>query len=234
MRAWKAVIFDMDGLMLDTEILSRRAWNRAMADWNLVIPDVTFRKMVGRTIVDVAKILQEDLQADLPIDQIVQRRSEYLEEQISQVGISLKPGLIDLLDWLEERHIPKAVASSTVREMVVHKLSVVALGDRFQAIVSRDEITRGKPAPDVFLSAARDLAVPPRECVALEDSDPGIVAAHAAGMIPIMVPDQFQPTAEAKALAYAVLPSLVDVRQLLEASLAQSESPNSRLTNTSS
>lgn len=211
-----AVIFDMDGLMLDTERLARIAWDRAMADWGYTIPDEVYHQLIGRTVPDVGRILRDKVAAELPFEEIAQRKQEYLDREIAQHGIPVKPGLFQLLDWLDRVHLKKAVASSTFRELAMQKLRHAGLQDRFDTIVGGDEIRQGKPAPDIFLAAARRLDTPADRCVVLEDSEPGVQAANAAGMISVMVPDGRPPSSEAAARAYRVLPSLAEVQVLLE------------------
>ncbi len=211
-----AVIFDMDGLMLDTERLARIAWDRAMADWGFAIPDEVYYELIGRTISDVGMILRAKLASELPFQEIAQRKQEYLDEEMAQQGIPVKPGLFELLDWLDLAHLEKAVASSTFRGSALQKLRRAGLQDRFRVLVGGDEIQSGKPAPDIFLAAARRLGAPPNRCVVLEDSEPGIQAANSAGMISIMVPDGKPPSSKAAELAHRVFPSLVEVRVFLE------------------
>ncbi|RPJ42856.1 MAG: HAD family phosphatase, partial [Chloroflexi bacterium] len=117
---------------------------------------------------------------------------------------------------LEDNHIPKAVASSTPCWFALRKLTRAGIERRFLTTVCGDMVARGKPAPDLFLEAARRMDLLPGQCVVLEDSEAGIVAAHAAGMIPLMIPDLKQPTPEIRALAYRVLPSLYEVIPLME------------------
>ena len=131
---------------------------------------------------------------------------------IEREGIALKPGLIELLGWLEDAAIPRAVATSTRRSRAQAKLVRTQLCERFAALVGGDEIARGKPAPDIYLEAAARLGVAPAACVALEDSEPGIRAALAAGMMPIMVPDLAPPSAALLAHALPVFASLAEVR----------------------
>ncbi len=214
-----AVIFDMDGLMLDTERLARVAWDRALADWGFTIPDEVYYQLIGRTTSDVGTILRARLSEGLPFEEIAQHKQEYLDQEIAQQGIPIKPALFELLDWLDRVHLNKAVASSTFREPALEKLRRVGLQDRFDAIIGGDEIRRGKPAPDIFLAAARKLGAPADRCVVLEDSEPGILAATAAGMISVMVPDTRPPSAEVAAQAYRVFPSLIEVKEFLEQSV---------------
>ncbi|MCZ6681158.1 MAG: HAD family phosphatase [Candidatus Poribacteria bacterium] len=206
-----AVIFDMDGLMLDTENISRNAWHRALADWNYTIPDEVYLQAIGRTIQGTAQVFRAGLGEDFPFDKVRQRKRQYVDEHIAEHGIPIKPGLLELIDRIDELPLPKAVASSTEKELVIQKLTITRLIERFDAIIGGDEIQNGKPAPDIFLAAAERLDVPPERCMVLEDSDAGVQAAHAAGMIPIAVPDLKPPSPETAALAYRILPSLHEV-----------------------
>jgi len=129
----------------------------------------------------------------------------------------LKPGLHELVDWLERERVPRAVATSTRRSRACAKLERVALYSRFAALVGGDEIARGKPAPDIFLEAAARLGVPPADCLVLEDSAPGVAGAIAAGMSAIMVPDRAAPPSQIAGRAPTVMASLVEVRLHLAA-----------------
>lgn len=213
--AFAAVILDMDGLMFDTEQLAREGWQQAASDFGYTLPDDVYIQIVGRTVPDAREILRSELGADFPFAEARACRVRYVEDYIAQHGIPLKAGLLTLLQHLDALGVRKAVASSTERASVLHKLALAGLLDAFDAIVCGDETENGKPAPDIFLAAARRLGVPPEECVVVEDSEPGIRAAHAAGMLAIMVPDLRPPSAEAAALAVAVLPSLTQVAGFL-------------------
>jgi HAD superfamily hydrolase (TIGR01509 family) len=211
----KAFIFDMDGLMLDTERIAERAWTMAMAERGYLYTSEINLKVIGRTLVDTKLIFGEVFGAGLPFDEIYQRKLRYSNHIISQEGIPIKPGLVDLLAELKIRGYQVAVGSSTERETLIKKLSLVGLIDQFGVIVCGDEVESGKPAPDIFLEAARRLGVSPQACVVLEDSENGIKAAHAAGMVPIMVPDLKPPTEEMEGMAYRILNSLAEVIDLI-------------------
>lgn len=215
-RGISAVIFDMDGLLLDTERVARRAWDRAMADWGLAIPETVYQTLIGRRLQDVREILVQAFGRDCALEQVVQRKQEYLEAEIARDGVPLKAGALDLIDWLDSQGIPKAVGSSGVREVVTRKLALAGVASRFETVICGDEISRGKPAPDIFLAAARQLQVPPIECAVLEDSEPGIRAALAAGMTALLVPDVFQPSEEVAHMADRVFLSLLEVKAYLE------------------
>jgi len=209
---FEVIIFDMDGLMLDTERLAPQAWHDAKealgVDFDMSLLDA----MVGRNYQDCRALILERHGASFPTDRLMDAWHVAYDAIVARDGIAIKHGLFDLLDWLEQAHIPKAVATSTRRSRALAKLESAGLASRFAALVGGDEIARGKPAPDIFLRAAERLGVQPASCVVLEDSAPGIRAALAAGMTPIMVPDQHQPAPDILASGTLVLPSLAHVQ----------------------
>jgi HAD superfamily hydrolase (TIGR01509 family) len=205
----------MDGLMLDSERMARRAWERALAEWGLALSNDLYLQLIGRAAPDTKQLLRDAFGPALPVEEAYARKQRCLDQEIDLSGVPLKPGLMDLLAFLDSLHLPKAVASSTHRAFVLRKLEIAGVLARFDAIACGDEVPNGKPAPDVFLLAAERLGIPAGACVALEDSDAGIRAAHAAGMIPILVPDLKPPSDEIAALAHRVFPSLVEVRDYL-------------------
>lgn len=210
-----AVLFDMDGLMLDTEPISRAAWQRAFAEMGFTLDEATFLSVVGRAQADLQRIFCTAMGPGLDFERAHLLRQRYFQEHVAARGIPVKPGLRALLDWLDAREMAKAVASSTTRAEVLARLALTGLQGRFEEIVGGDEIKRGKPAPDIFLLAAERLGVNPERCLVLEDSENGIRAAHAAGMFPVMVPDLKPPTPEIRALTYRVLTSLTEAPALL-------------------
>ncbi len=211
-----AVIFDMDGLMFDTESLSRAAWREILADRGYTLPEEIYLQLPGRSAEDTQAILRQALGADLPAEHLMQLKRPHVRQHIDRHGLTVKAGLVELLDWLEAHSIARAVASSASEQEVTFKLSRSGLGERFGAVVTRDQAKAGKPAPDIFLAAARQLGLPATECAVLEDSDAGIRAAHTAGMLPLMVPDRQPPSAESLALACQVFPSLHEAKAFLE------------------
>lgn len=216
-----AVLFDMDGLMLDTERMARVAWKRALLERGYPIDDAVYLRLVGRTVADAKLILGEIFGPELPFQEIFDLRQSYYDLDIEQNGIPVKAGLFELLDYLETNLIPKAVASSTPAWFARHKLARAGIDQRFQAIVCGDMVSRGKPFPDLFLEAARQIDALPQDCVVLEDSEAGILAAHRAGMLPLMVPDLKQPDPEVRELAYRVLPSLSEATSLIQTFLQE-------------
>jgi HAD superfamily hydrolase (TIGR01509 family) len=214
--AVKAVIFDMDGLMFDTERLARDAWRRAMAEQGYALDDDVYLTAVGRTVEGACGVFVDAFGPDLPIADIEAAKARYLRDML-EPGPPLKPGLLPLLDGLEALRLPLAVASATARAEIERRLAGVSLLRRFDAVVGGDEVARGKPAPDLFLLAAGRLGARPADCLVLEDSEAGVRAAAAAGMAVVMVPDLVEPSPSVRALAEAVLPSLAEALEIVGA-----------------
>lgn len=210
-----AVIFDMDGLTLDTEPISRQAWQHAAADFNYTITDDLFMQVLGTTVEDTGIVFRREFGQDFPLDEIHEREKRYAAEYVRENGVPMKSGVAELLDLLDEREMPRALATSTNRETALLRLEIAGILDRFDVVVCGDDIVNGKPSPDIFLFTAGRLNVRPGRCLVLEDSDAGVKAAYTAGMTPIMVPDLKAPTASSKTLAYRIVSSLNDVVALL-------------------
>jgi HAD superfamily hydrolase (TIGR01509 family) len=204
----RAVILDMDGLILDTEPMSQAGWGRTFRERGIPFEDYQFHALVGLNVDNARRKMLAWYGPDFPFDEIYARKLECVDEIIAAQGIPLKPGLQEFLAAVEALNLCKAVATSTARERAIYKLGIAGLPDAFPVIAGGDEVAHGKPAPDLFRLAARRLRVPPAECLAFEDSDPGVLAARAAGMRVVIIPDQKRPSAEAAKAAWRVIPSL--------------------------
>jgi HAD superfamily hydrolase (TIGR01509 family) len=204
----RAVVLDMDGLMLDTEGISRTGWVRAFAEWGLPFGDDRFLELVGLNVAGAREKMHGWYGPDFPFDAVYARKIVHVDEIIAQEGIALKPGLLEFLAAADSLGLAKAVATSTARDRAIYKLERAGLKGRFDATACGDEIAHGKPAPDIFLLAARLLQLPPEDCLALEDSDPGVLAAREAGMRVLIIPDVKPPSPEARQAAWEVLPNL--------------------------
>jgi HAD superfamily hydrolase (TIGR01509 family) len=212
-----AVVLDMDGLMLDTEPLYKGAWQQASAELGFDLDDSSYSRLIGRPTEDCELELVKRFGAGFPMPRFRKRWSELWRLSVQVQGISRKPGLLAFLSFLEEQGLSMAIATSSDAEYAEFSLRSAGLTGRFSTIVTGDQVTEGKPAPDIYLEAARRLGRNPAECVALEDSDAGVLAASAAGMVTLCVPDLKPPSDAATRAASRVLGSLDDARDWIRA-----------------
>ncbi len=215
-RRPQAVVFDMDGLLVDTEVIFRDVLMDTAQGMGRRLPNEVFQRMIGLNDVLSGQILSEHFGEGFELEAFWAHVSRQAHAVID-AGVSLKAGVVELLDHLDEAGIPSAVCTSSGHPSVDRNLSQHGLRQRFQAVVARGDYDRGKPHPDPFLKAAEALATPPGLCLALEDSHNGVRAAHAAGMMTIMVPDLLEPTEEMRTLCVRIAESLHDVRDLIAA-----------------
>jgi len=216
MNGVKAAIFDMDGLMLDTERLGLEHFKKTAEE--LGYPEIidVYLQTVGRNRVDTRRIFVEALGEGFPFDMVHQKWRQYFNDHVTKVGVPVKAGLHLLLEQLTNVRISKAVATSTSKPSALRLLKTCDLVDCFEAIVGGNEVSQGKPHPEIFLTAAERLRVAPSDCVVFEDSAAGIEGAHAAGMISILVPDVVAISASTRALAYKVVNNLQDCIPLFQ------------------
>lgn len=212
----KAVILDMDGLMLDTERYGEQFHRRALEERGIPFLEEVTAQITGRNHNQVRRILLESYGADYPFDEVRLRIGELWEQYLSDHPVPVKPGLFPLLEYLGEREIPAAVATSTSRSIALPRLEKAGIAPYLSALVFGDMVERSKPEPDIFLIAAEKLGVKPEEAMVLEDSPNGILAAHRAGMLPVMIPDLLPPDEELQKLLYRRLERLDQVIPLLE------------------
>ena len=211
----EAALFDMDGLLLDTEALYIEAMQAAARTLNRAMPLAFCHSMVGIPGKECNLMIEEFYGEGFSIDEFRGHYSIHIRELLD-ARIPVKPGAIELLEFLEGRGVPCAVATSAGRATAGHHLGRAGLLDRFKAVATRDDVPRAKPHPDVYLEAARRLGVAPERCVAFEDSNVGLTAAHAAGTMAIMVPDILPPLPEVRAKCVSVVVDLHAARHLLE------------------
>ena len=192
----KAAVFDMDGLMFDTETLVYRNWQKMMDEAGYPYSLDDFKQTVGKRKAEVQNFYFGKYGADFPYwDYSEKGRGMYLD-YIAKYGVPVKPGLREVLSYLKEKGFKIALATSTSRKTSVLNLESAGVTAFFDTLVCGEDVTNGKPHPEVFLTAAERLGENPADCVAFEDSINGIKSAHAAGMVTVMVPDMLQPTDE--------------------------------------
>lgn len=213
----RAVICDMDGLLLDSEILFKKTWQEASRSIGYDITDELFLQLVGRSAVDSRKTLSDHFKCEFPYDQFKEAAAVIAARVLNAGPIPLKPGVIELLDWCKAQKLPLAVATSTAGEEAHRRLKEAGLHAYFDAIISGDMVAYGKPGPEIYVRAAGALVVSPFYCLAIEDSHAGVQAAHAADMMTYMVPDLMPVTPEMEELADGIFPSLHEVLASLKA-----------------
>ncbi len=215
MNAHRAVIFDLDGLMVDTERVALECWLESARVSGWEISRETCLALVGLDQRESRQALLDRMGGRFPLAEVSAHGRERYLQRLRSEGVALKPGLTELLDWLAARAVPVAVATSTQHALAMEKLALAGLAARFETIVCGDQVPRGKPAPDVYREAVLRIDVDPARCIALEDSEIGLRAAHAAGLACIVVPDLLPPSPEFEPLAHAIVPSLHDAQRLL-------------------
>lgn len=204
----KGAIFDMDGLMLDTEKLLVRFWIQAAADFGY---EMTMEHVLGiRSLSRKYSVpkLKGIFGEEFPFEQVRSRRIELMNTYIDEHGFDVKKGLFELLDFLRENGYKIAVATATDRERAMMYLGRISALDYFDAIICGDMVKNGKPEPDIYLTAAAGLGLEPSVCAAFEDSPNGLKSAYAAGCSVIMIPDLTQPDDELHPILSAVYESL--------------------------
>lgn len=206
----------MDGLMLDTERPALALWIQAGRRFDREITPELLQRVIGIPEKNIRAVFLGEYGADFPYDTIYGELNRLIQEQVEREGIRLRPGLGALLDCLQERRIPCAVATSTNRKTACWKLEQAGIAGRFSAVVAGDEVTNGKPAPDIFLAAASRLGADPAVCVGFEDSSPGILGLHAAGIRPVFVRDIARPSPEALAAVWRQYENLAEAVELFD------------------
>lgn len=212
----RGVLFDMDGLVLDSEKLFCRFWVEAANDMGFPMTFDHALAMRGLGSSAGAEMIRRCLGPDADYFQIRNRRIRLMNAFVESHGIEPKPGIRQLLDYLQENHISAAITSSSPLDRIHYYLEPLELADRFDRLCSGHDMPNGKPAPDIYLHGAAVLGLKPEECLALEDAPAGIESAFRAGCSPVIIPDLDQPNEKTLSMCFARADSLTDVIGLLE------------------
>lgn len=211
----KAVIFDMDGVLIDTEKHYNAAWCEAarMAGFDFKSEHALMLRSCDAQL--ASKMMKDIFGEGFDYFVIREVRRRLVAERLERYGLEKKPGIDEILDFLHEKGIKRAVATATPLELTLQHLEKIGVKDKFDKIVSAKQVAHGKPAPDVYLYACEQIGEKPCDCIAVEDSPNGIKSAYAAGCRPVMVPDLTPPDAEVTPLLYGVADTLADLKKFI-------------------
>lgn len=212
----EAVLFDMDGLMFDTERMYQKAWLQAGRQMGVPMEPEIVDRLRGRNREGCARVCREVFGEEFDFDAMRTACRALMARWIEEDGLPVKPGLYELLAELERRGIPAVLATSTTRDSAWGHLQRAKVNRYFLGAVCGDEVSHSKPDPEVFLKAAALAGKDPARCMVLEDSPAGVRAGAAAGCFTVMVPDLTAPDEELRKLADEILPGLRDVIPLLD------------------
>lgn len=210
-RVMNTVVFDMDGVLFDTERLCEESWIRVAEQNGLPGMREIFPQCIGLNANDSRRIVVNAYGTDFDYEGFREQASVWFWEYIEKNGLPIKKGVRGLLEWLKGNHWKIALASSTRRSSVLKHLEQAGIREYFQAVVTGDMVEHSKPQPDIYLMACRELQTAPEEAYAIEDSPNGIRSAYAAGMCPLMVPDMIAPDEEMERLSHHIFSDLEEV-----------------------
>ena len=211
----KSIIFDMDGVIFDTELVYLEIWSKVFEKYGYKLQKEVYAEVLGTGRENVKKVFLNNYGNELPIDKMYREKDEDLEKAVDK-GIPLKQGAYEILSYLKNNNYKIALATSASKERALKQLKQADIEKFFDVIVSRDDVKETKPNPDIFLKAAKKLNVNPNECIVIEDSSAGIKAAFNAGMAGIHVVDLKEPDNEIIRNCYKSFNNLNDIRKEIE------------------
>ena len=212
----KHVIFDMDGTLLNTEIIFKSTWLLAAKEWGMDDAPEFYKEVAGRNSTKIREIFHEHYGDRYDFEKFFLERNMRFLDVIKRDGVPVKEGCFELLEYLKSEGIPCALATSTPMKLVEHNMSVTGIGKYMDAIVTGDMVENGKPSPDIFIEAGRRIGADPKECAVIEDSYNGLRGASAAGMIPIMIIDEMLPNDEIMNITRAQCNTLYEVLECIK------------------
>ena len=212
----KAVIFDMDGLMIDSERVTFEGYQHVLAKENLTMSEEKYKTLLGKPVKAVYDLFKEDYGPQYDVDQIIKDVHAYIAKRFETEGVPLKPGLVELLKYLKENNYKTIIATSSHRNRVDLIVKQAQIDQYFDDSICGDEVTKGKPNPEVFLKACQKLQVSPQDALVLEDSESGINAAYNADIKVIGIPDMKYPEEKYVKMTYKIMDNLFQVKDFLE------------------
>jgi HAD superfamily hydrolase (TIGR01509 family) len=219
----KAIIFDMDGLLLDSEAISLSTFLEACREHD-IDPDLNvYYRCIGTVFARTREIFLEGYGSGFPLESICASWRLKYQDETTKKPVPLKTGVLEILLYLHSQKLPRVVVTSSRWQNAYKKLTNAGIAGYFEFILGGDQISKGKPDPEIYLTACNRLNLAPDFCLALEDSDNGVRAAHSAGLTVIQVPDLLSPSDEVKKFGHTIVESLLDVQDLIKGEFVQSK-----------
>lgn len=213
---FEGVVFDVDGVLFDTERLMHQIWHEVGAELGWPQPGRDYLEYVGNGRSVIFEKMLAFYGPEFPKEDFLQHCAQRLQERIEREGVPLKPGVRELFDFLRARHVPIAIATSTAAVRTNRRMEMTGLDRYLSAAITGDQVVRGKPDPEIYLLACKALGTHPSRTLAVEDSRNGILSASSAGMPTVMIPDLIPPTPELEGLLWDRFHSLSDLQKALE------------------
>lgn len=212
----KAIIFDMDGLMIDSERVTFECYQERLKDMNLTMDEEFYKTLLGKPIKGIYQRFYDVYGNDFPIENVIQDVHQLMAERFETEGVPVKKGLVKLLHYLKDNNYKTIVATSSNRDRVDKILSQAKITEFFDDSICGDEVTKGKPNPEVFLKSCQKLGVNVDEAIVLEDSEAGIQASYDANIKVICIPDMKYPEKQYEEKTFKILKDLTEVTAYLK------------------
>ena len=215
----QGIVFDADGTLFDTERLARTVWLGVAREWKATAIEEHYMELIGRNREGIVSLLKSVCPPDFPLDDFLATCSQRSREKLNREGVPVKEGAREVLELCSCKGLPVAMATSSGWPTTQFKLENSGLDRYFQAVITGDKVSHGKPHPEIYLTACQALGIDPAASMAVEDSKNGILSAHAAGMMTVIVPDLLPPTPELEAMAFQTFDSLLSLKNYLAQAL---------------
>ena len=216
MNNMRGLIFDMDGVLLDTEKIYFQCWKQSAREFGFIMQDETALAVRSCCSKYAEPFLKHKMGESFDYFRVRNRRRELVSQYIAEKGIQQKPGILSLMQFCKEQGILTAVATATSHDLAEKRLQLAGLNHVFSKIIGGDNVSCGKPEPDIYLQAAAELGLSPKECIAIEDSPNGIISAFSAGCSVIMIPDLTPPDSYLQPILCDIAANLQQVKTILE------------------
>lgn len=212
----KAIIFDMDGLMIDSERVTFECYQERLKDMNLTMDEKFYKTLLGKPIKGIYQRFYDVYGNDFPIENVIQDVHQLMAERFETEGVPVKKGLVELLHYLKDNNYKTIVATSSNRDRVDKILAQAKITEFFDDSICGDEVTKGKPNPEVFLKSCQKLGANVDEAIVLEDSEAGIQASYDANIKVICIPDMKYPEKQYEEKTFKILKDLTEVTAYLK------------------